>query len=129
MSTLTLTRKLAGIGAGVEADGGQTFTGTLDINLDESVADSATDFEIVVGIDVSEIKAIMILSDQIVTLETNNGTTPDDTLNLTANNAYEWYEGSYFTNLLTTDVTSVFITNASGSTATIKILATVDATP
>jgi hypothetical protein len=108
----------------------QSFTGTLLTQIDgESVADSETDYEIVVALDVSAIQAIIITSDQDVTLETNSGAAPDDTIALTANNPYVWYTGSYYTNLLTTDITSIFITNASGSTATIDVLALVDATP
>jgi len=79
-------------------------------------------------IDVSQLKAIYILSDQNITLETNSGSAPADTLNLLANVPYVWHTGSYFTNLLTTDVTASYWTNASGSVANVNIELVVDPT-
>lgn len=107
----------------------RTFTGSQRISVSETVADSVTDGQINVAIDVSAVKSFMLVSDQAVTVETNDGTTPDDTLTLVANEPYEWTENSEHTFLLGTDVTALFVTNASGSTATIQLEAIVDATP
>lgn len=123
----TLTEKITTDGHSVEKS--NTYTGGLQVSLSEAVADSETDYEIVVTMDVSEIESVMIVSDQDVTLETNSGDTPDDTLSLVAGVPYVWTSDSYHVCLLTTDITSIFITNASGSEATLKIEAVIDPTP
>ena len=128
MASLTLLEKVSGGIQLVEAS--QTFTATLPIQLDaEPVPADSTDLEIVIAIDVSAIKLIIILASHDLTLETNNGAAPDDTLNLVAGRPYVWYTGSYYTNLLTTDITSIFMTEAASDDATLDILALVDATP
>ena len=125
--SVTVLQSVTGAAALVEAS--KAYTGTILLQVEEVVADSETDLEIVAALDVSEIDAIIILSDQIVTFEVNDGAAPDDTISLVANVPYLETSDSYFVSLLTTDWTSVFITNASGSAATIKILALSDATP
>ncbi len=106
-----------------------TYTGSSITSIDETVAHGATNFQINVAIDVSTIKSIFILSDQNVTLETNSGSSPAETISLVANVPYVWHTNSYFTNLLATDITAIFITNASGSTAAITLRVLQDATP
>lgn len=107
------------------------YTGGLAVQLDEAVDDGETDLEIVLSIDVSAIKMIYIKADQDMTLETNDGTTPADTINLKANVPYVFNADldQYFTNLLTTDVTSIFMTNASGTNGTLELEVLTDPTP
>lgn len=105
------------------------YTGSSVVAVDEAVANGATNLQINVAIDVSALKSIYIVSDQAVTLETNDSGTPDETISLLAGVPYEWQVGSYFTNLLETDITAIFITNASGATANVSLRALLDATP
>lgn len=107
----------------------QAFSGDAKTVREVTVADSASDYLVNFALDVSGIKAIVILSDQDVTMETNDGTTPDETINLLAGNPYLWYTGSYFTNLLATDITALYFSNSSGAAATVKILVIHDSTP
>lgn len=95
----------------------------------ETIADSSTDFQINVAIDVSAVKSFYLVSSQNVTVETNSGSSPADTLTLTANDPYVWTTDSLDTFQLGTDVTAFFVTNASGSSATLDLVAVVDATP
>ena len=104
-------------------------TGGSLVQLEESVADSTTDGEITFTLDVTATKAFYIVSSQVVTIETNNGTTPDNTLTLAAATPYVWHDTDEDAFLLDTDVTSIFVTNASGSTANIVIVALSDPTP
>jgi len=97
--------------------------------IDEAVADSSTDYEIACTLDQSEIAGLWIESDQDVTLETNDGSAPDDTISLRANEPLVWYTNSYYTCPITADVTALFITNASGDTANVRVRALYDATP
>jgi hypothetical protein len=90
----------------------------------EEVPDASTDLEFPIAIDVSAMKTFSILSDQDVTVETNNGTTPQETLSLLAGKSIDWQEGE--TALFAGDITSMFITNSSGSAATIKLIVGMD---
>jgi len=95
----------------------------------ETIADSATDYQINIAIDVTAVVSFFMLSDQDITVETNNGGAPDDTISLSADIPYIWTTDSYDSFQLGTDVTALFITNASGSTATLNVRVIQDATP
>lgn len=97
--------------------------------VEETVATAQTDSLIAFTLDVSACKAFRIVSSAAITVETNSGSAADNTLTLAANEPYEWNVDSEHTFLLTADVTGLYITNASGATATIQIFAAVDATP
>ena len=101
------------------------------VQCEESVADDQADFEITLPtIDVSACVAVFILSTQDVTLETNSGAAPDNTLTLKANEPYLWWTAAPFDNKLDTDITTnVFITNASGAAATVTMEFILDTTP
>lgn len=101
--------------------------------LDASVvvANGQTDKALSIGgLDVSQLKAIWIDSDQDVLLETNSSSAPDDTISLKANVPYIWMEGMPNALLLTDDVPStIYCTNASGAEARVRLRAVQDATP
>lgn len=105
-----------------------TYTASSSIRLEESAADDGTT-AISVAIDVSAVKSFFVVSSQDVILETNSASAADDTINLVAGVPYVWNIDSYDTFKLGTDVTSIHITNSSGSAATIQLEAIVDATP
>lgn len=127
--TADLLQKLTVSGGEVTPATIPTFSGDAKDQREITVTNDLTDFQVVIGIDVSAIQAIIIVSDQNVTMETNDGLSPNDTINLLADNPYIWYTGSYFTNLLTTDITDLYFTNSSGETATVKLLVIYDSTP
>ena len=105
------------------------YTGNAQLTIDETIANDLTDHPIALTLDVSAIKSIYILSDRDISFQTNNAATPDDTLALIAGHPYIWNTDSLFTNLLTTDITSLFITNTSGGTASLKLEVVYDPTP
>ncbi len=100
-----------------------------EINLDVAVADESTDLQAVVALDVSALKSLYIVSDQAVTIETNDGLSPDDTLTLAAGVPIAWHDTDGTDNPLGTDVTDLYFTNASGNDAIVKIRALQDVTP
>lgn len=128
MATHKITYKVEGSGVINTQTIESTVTGVSLID-GETVADGQTDSEINFDLDVSACKSFYLISSQAVTFETNSGSSPADTISLRANEPYVWHTNAYDTFLLGTDVTSVFITNASGSTATIYCVAGFDATP
>lgn len=97
-----------------------------------SIPDSTTDQEIVISIDVTAVKVFRIKSDQDVTIETNDpgpDPVPGNTLALVADQPYTWHEDALDAFKLTVDVTKLYVTNASGAAATVKILVLQDSTP
>lgn len=128
MATHKLTLAVEGSGVSRSKEISNTQAGVALID-GETVTTGQTDYQLNFDLDVSACKSFYLESDQNVTFETNNGSAPDDTISLVANEPYVWQTNSYDSFLLGTDVTSVFITNASGSTATIYCVALFDVTP
>ena len=130
MASITFTWGISGGGANYSET--KAYTGSANVSISESVADSTTDGQVIVpSIDVSALQAVYINSDQAVVIETNDGSSPDDTLTLVANVPYVWTSDSYDTCKLTTDigVNGVYVTNASGAAANIEMEFLLDATP
>ena len=75
-------------------------------------------------------KSLFLLSDQDVLIQTNDGTTPDDAISLKAGIPLIWENVTgYYSNPLTVDVTDLYITNDSGSSATVTVRVLQDVTP
>lgn len=107
----------------------KVYSGSGRLEVSEAVADGQTNKEITTNIDVSAVKSFYVVSDQNVTFETNDGSSPEDTIALKANVPYVWTTDSYDAFLLGADVTAIFITNSSGSTANIEMTVIQDVTP
>ncbi len=105
--------------------------GTAELNINETVAGSATDQLIVATLDQSATKSFFIVSDQDLTFETNSSSGPTDVIALQANVPYIWTTelNSYNTFLITADITAIYLTNAGGTLANFKLRALTDATP
>jgi len=118
-----------GVGiAGVVIGRTLTFTGTGHSGFDETIDADQTDVEVEWAVDVSALKLLVMVADQDVTIETNDGGSPVDTIDLIANEPHVWHTDSLYTKKLTTDVTSVFITTGAAATR-IQCEALTDATP
>ena len=108
-----------------------TYSSDAGLTRSVSVADSATDFQVSFDVAVAQIKAIYINSSQAILMETlANGAGVNATL--VANVPYQWTvdDGTYgLVNIFVSDLTDLFFTNTSGSTATIDIEVIFDSTP
>lgn len=117
--------------------GGKTFTGvktatgTGEQTVSDSFLNGADQEEFAFSLDVSEVEAFFALSNEDVTLETNSTGAPVDTILLKANVPFAWPNSreATFALLITTDITVIYVTNASGNTATVQIGSIYDATP
>jgi len=94
----------------------------------ESIPDGSTDLEVIWTCDVSALLLLYMLADQDLTIKTNSSGSPDATINLKKDEAETFFEGGA-NPLGSTDVTSIFVTNASGTDATLDIRSLVDPTP
>jgi len=106
-----------------------TVTGTSAERISEAIADSTTDGAVTYTCDMSALAGLFIVSDQALTLETNSSSSPQETITLVADTPVVWYTGCGYTKPYAGDVTSLFATNASGSTANLTIVTITDATP
>ena len=98
--------------------------------ISESIAASTTDAEITFVMDVSELKSLWLCSSQDVTVETNSSSAPADTIELKADCPLVWESTTgYFTCPIGTDVTTLYITNAGDTAATIEGEFVHDCTP
>lgn len=116
------------IGGTVESEV-NSFTDSAELRIDEAIADAQTDVLIAMVLDVSAVKAFYMVCDQNVTAEFNNSTTGTPAISLLAGIPYVWHASAYDAFLLTVDVTQLFISNASGATANLKVRALYDSTP
>lgn len=110
-----------------------SFTGsaTRRSSVDESIATGQTDKLVQFVSDISTIALFVMISDQNITVETNSGSAADKSFTVLANVPVIWYTGigTTVTQFLAADVTALYITNASGSTARLQIECYEDATP
>jgi hypothetical protein len=104
------------------------LTGSSRVSISETIS-IANNVLVNCSLDVSAIKSVYILSDQNMTLKTNSSGSPAETISLVANVPLTWYTNCYYTNLLATDITALYLTNASAAAASFTLEALTDATP
>lgn len=102
-------------------------TAGAEINIEEAISANQTNLAITLALDVSAMKSLVISSDVAMTLKTNSSGSPADTINLTANVPIVWHATNGFANILTTDVTVLYVTNTAAGT--LKLYALQDVTP
>jgi hypothetical protein len=115
--------------AGTITNTTDTYTGDGEANYDGSIATGVTNGEIDIALDVSAIKAMVMYSTQALTVKTNSTSAPDNTISLAAGKQLVWTTDHLDACPLTADVTKFYVTNDSGSTATVKFRFLVDVTP
>ena len=109
------------------AEGTTSISSTVDhtcetvLKLQETIANGATDALQLIAIDVTQLKAFAMVSDQAMTVKTNNSGTPQETFTLVANKPVVWQAGDAA--IFAGDVTAIYVTNASGSSATLQLMA------
>lgn len=128
-NTHTLTQRVQVGSQVIQPTTNPSYTGGSSVNLNETIPADSTDLDVVVALDVSAIKSLYLLSDKDLVIETNDGTTPDDTINLKAGIPYIWNTDSYDTCLLTTDVTKFCVTEENSEAAVLKMECLLDPTP
>ena len=116
-------------GGGKSKSVSTVVSGDNSIVVETVVAIGATDVLLIIALDYDLIKGLYILSDQDLTIKTNNSGAPDDTIELKANEVLEWHKFAipgqeYYSNLLTVDVTEMhLVTGAlSGAVANLTMI-------
>ena len=115
-------------GAGATLTGSKTIEVSSAEQVDFSIATGTTDKAIACAITLANLKAVVMLSDYDLTIKTNSSSTPQETLALDAGVPLVWIDdnpGCPFAG----NVTQMFATNASGSTARLRIVVAEDVAP
>jgi hypothetical protein len=84
--------------------------------IDISIASNQTDKLVSATFAYATLGAIIILVSQNMTLQTNNGTTPDDEFALKATRPFAWVALTGVPNPFTADVTAFYFTNTTAGT-------------
>lgn len=93
-----------------------TEAGALPVLDIDDLTTPVTNTNYVCAIDVSQIKFIVIVATEDCTLKANSSGAPDFTLTLKADKPYLWWTDCGYTNLMTADVTSFYLTAAGTAT-------------
>lgn len=96
-----------------------------EVNLDVVIPESSTDKLVAYVLDYSQCKGLYIEADAAMTIETNSGSAPGQTIELVAGVPTVWIYGGG-TCPITVDVTALYVTSVAGGNLTIRTL--VDAT-
>lgn len=95
-----------------------------------TIPDGSTDLNVDVAFALAALRGYILHSDRALTIETNDGTTPDDSIAMAADQERSWMQGDdEIENLFTEDVTSLKVTNASGEDAELFYEFLTDGTP
>ena len=116
---------------GLTASGEKTYTGDERVTQSFTVADSVTDQQRTLNIDITEMQMVYIVSDQDILMEWNDGAGAQGSISLKAGVAFIELVAAdqYHVALMSVDVTDLYFTNSSGSTATIQIVVIQNNTP
>lgn len=107
--------------------GGDALSGTVVITggtkqeKSQSFAANTTDVLIPFAFTRAALKEIWISTDKNVTLETNSGSAPDDTIALAAGDPYHWRATNGVKQPFAADVTGLYFTNGAGAVANIEV--------
>ena len=108
----------------------ETYTHTAGLAhvLSVPFVNSDADKLVELNIDISQLQCIVIHADQPMTLETNDGTTPDDTFGFLAGDMIDWSTSSPEPNPFTADITALYVTANGDEDGTLTIYALEDPT-
>src|SRR5574343_1599386 len=112
----TITRQWSGA-SGVAIASAITTTSGQELNISENIPQSSTDLLVACVVDVSQLKSVYIASDYDVTIETNDGTSPGETLAVKGGKPITWVYGDTVACPLTVDVTALYCTTGAIGTA------------
>ena len=126
--THTVTQSIS-TGPGPGYSGNKAYTGDGKTSREVAVPDSSTDLLVNLAVDLSQLKSLFMLSDQDMTVETNSGAAPDDTISLKAGVPYIWNADAPQSNPFTVDVTKLYLTTGVVGASTLNIEVLQDATP
>jgi hypothetical protein len=121
--THKLTFAVSSDSGGTPLSGVQSEVGATELAFDNQYGASLTDQLMTIAFTAANVQSIMLLSDKGLKIETNSGTTPINTINLTPGTPLAWSKSAgYYPNPFTANVTAFYITTTVAARLTGKIL-------
>lgn len=118
--------------------GGALLTGRVEVTADGNADRSliipiGANQLVALALDVSQVKSLHIQSDQDLTLKTNSSGSPANTIALSAGKPFQWLpsDGPLSDTsgaTISTDITALYVTNASEAAAALELRCLVDST-
>jgi hypothetical protein len=113
--------------AGTIVSVNQTFTANTEYSYDAALATGTVNLPFLINFAADDLISCIISSDQALTLNVNSTSVPTPAIAVAAGAPIVWNNLSVFTNPFTTSpVTAIYINNASGATANVKLYFLVD---
>lgn len=100
-----------------------SYTGDVQIELDDDVAATTTNKEFDVAITIANIKSVCITCDKAVTIKTNSTSSPQETIVLTAGKAIIWAFDHTEAGPFLGNITKFYVTNAGSAIARFRVSA------
>jgi hypothetical protein len=91
-----------------------------EVNLDEVVAAGQVNKEYDISITQANIKSMVLIASQALTLKTNSTSSPQETIALAANKQLVWTIDHIEAKPFAGNITKFYVTNAGGTDATLK---------
>ena len=107
----------------------KTDEGAITVLDVDDLAVPVTDRLYTIAIDVSQIKFIIMLASEDCTVEINSSSSPAPSISLKADEPYLWWVNAPWVNVLTTDVTALYLTCAVTGTIDFTLRGIFDPTP
>ncbi len=107
----------------------KTDEGTVPVIDINSLSIPQTNLFYTLSIDVSQIKFLVMVATADCTVKVNSSGAPTPTITLKANEPYLWWVNAPWVNVLTVDVTGIYITAAGTGTMDFTVRGIVDPTP
>jgi len=124
-TTHKLTFSISSDSGGTPLSGVQSEVGATELSFDQTYGASLTDQLLAVAFTAANIQSIFLLSDKGLTIETNSGSSPVNTIVLKPGSPLAWSKSEgYWPNPFTANVTAFYITTTVAARLQGKILTT-----
>lgn len=124
-TTHKLTFSISSDSGGTPLSGVQSEVGATEISFDQTYGASLVDQLLTVAFTAANVQSVFLLSDKGLKIETNNATTPTDTINLKPGSPLAWSKSEgYSPNPFSANVTAFYITTTVAARLQGKILTT-----
>ncbi len=119
--TQNLSITWAGSGGAAAVGANVSLSSDLEHNLSTTVPGSTSNQSESIGFTKSKLQMFFAMSDQSITLKTNSSGASNDTISLSPNYPMTWYAGCGSSIPFVGDVTTMFLTNAGSTSATVNV--------
>lgn len=106
---------------GTIANTTDSYSGDAESNLDDTVAGPSTDKQYNMNVVAADIVSCVFYSDKALTLKTNSTSSPGNTITLVAGKQLVWNSDHPEVAPITTNLTTLYVTNAGTTVANLKI--------